>query len=529
MSVDSWEANGAHERVIMITTAALLRLAEQYEVGGVDATYKVSPRQSCVMAFGVYHERAFLPIALAVSSSRTPSVLPKKGFGSKGETTQHYARFLAMVKERCPAFRPRYFIRDAARQIHNAIEVLWAGVHQCTCWFHVEQCIEQWFASPVAFQFRSVAADMKANLVEVHHAKVGEAELGLTLLRRDLPLTEFWSYMEKAERMAGQVQENWTRESFAAGAPVTAGGLEHMNSQLKTYFSDKRVSAIACGVNLAHFLLDIDTKITRVNRRGIPRLLESYYVDRRAETLLSWTRGLALVAVINSTVCLDVDGVTHWATQKGGHPITGAKAQELHDHRGDSFAAWSAWQGVRVFSVDACSCPWFQKTAFCKHVAAARAATQYARGPPPDVISTREWSKKVFAVLRVHGPPRDVAPTGVAPPSTVVEKMVVDRDARHKRGRSPLAVRDASSIVHARPPRAVSPRAVSRPVRSASRDSSLHRPPVDDSAPPQRSIQRVESPAPLRGPPVDVVSTASEMVQGIKMRTRSPSQGYHNR
>ena len=111
--VEKWEANGAQERVVMITTAALLRLAEKYNVGGVDATYKVSPRQSCVMVFGVYHERAFLPIALAVSSSRTAGVLPKKGFGSKGETEEHYARFLRMIKELCPAFTPTYFVRDA--------------------------------------------------------------------------------------------------------------------------------------------------------------------------------------------------------------------------------------------------------------------------------------------------------------------------------------------------------------------------------------------------------------------------------
>ena len=526
--VEKWKANGAQERVILITTAALLRLAEQYEVGGVDATYKVSPRQSCVMVFGVYHERAFLPIALGISSSRTAGVLPKKGFGSKGETEEHYARFLAFVKELCPGFRPRYFVRDAARQIHNAIEALWAGVHQCTCWFHVEQCIEQWFASPAAYHLRSAAAEMKRYLVAIHYAKVGDADRGLELLRRDWPLEEFWHYMSNANRMPGQVQANWTRESFEAGAPVTAGGLEHMNSILKTYFKEKRVSAIACGAGLAHFVFDTDTKTSRLNRHGIPRQLESYYIDRRAETLLSWTRGLALVAIVHSTLHFEHDGVTHWATHKGGHPISCAKAQELQHAAGDSFAAWLAWQDVRVFTCNACTCPWHQKTAFCKHVAAARAVTEGARAPPSEVISSREWSHKVFDVLRVHRLPSHVAPSSLHVVAHLAGQMMV---ARHKRGRSQVAGRDAPTNLQARPPRSPSCGSLRQPPRSVSPASSVQPPARQDSPRPNNTSESPShSTTSLRGPPADdVPSTASDMVRAIKTRTRSLSQGIHNK
>lgn len=513
--VERWEANGAHERVVLITTPALMQLAEKYEVGGIDATYKVSPRQSCVMVFGVYHDRAFLPIALAISSSRTPGVLPKKGFGSKGETEQHYARFLGLIKEMCPGFQPKYFVRDAARQIHNAIEALWPGVLQCTCWFHVEQCIEQWFQSPAGVHLRSGAAEMKSYLVHVHFAKA-DAQQGLELLCRDWPLTEFWEYMVNAQRMPGQVQSNWTRESFAAGAPVTASGLEHMNSILKTYFKKKRINSMTCGTTLARFIFDTDTKTSRLNSQGIPRQLESYYIDRRAEKLLSWTRGLALVPLILSTASFDHEGVTHWATLKGELPITAAEAQARQLASGDSFVAWMAWQDVRVFSVNSCTCPWHQNTAFCKHVAAARAATEGLRIPPTDVIGPRAWIKKLnaFLVQRPHASVHGVA--------HVAAEMIEDRGRRMKRTRPAVAGRGASPTVRAHGSR--SPRPLVSAPRSGSR---LRLPPGKHLPPSGTSVGRTLSESPLRGPPVS--PNASEMVRGIKDRTRSPSQGYVNK
>ena len=218
-------------------------------------------------------------------------------------------------------------------------------------------------------------------------------------------------------------------------------------------------------------MLDTDTKTSRTNRHGIPRQLESYYIDRRAETLLSWTRGLALVAVVHSTLSFVHHGLTHWATHKGGHPITCAKATELQHAAGDSFAAWLAWQDVRVFSCHACTCPWHQKTAFCKHVAAARAVTEGARAPPTEVISSREWSHKVFDILRVHRLPSHFAPSSLHGVAHVAGRMIEDRSARHKRGRSPVAERGASANFQSRPPRSVS--SLRQPPRSVPRASSV--------------------------------------------------------
>ena len=135
--------------------------------------------------------------------------------------------------------------------------------------------------------------------------------------------------------------------------------------------------------------------------------------------------------------------------------------------------------------------------------------------PPPDVISTREWSKKVIAVLRVHGHPRHVVPSSVEGVAHVTGRMLEDREGRNKRGRSPVA---ASAL--ARPPRAPSSSAVPSP--------SLQRPPRSSThSVPRCSVPR-ESTASLPGPPEDVVSsTATEMVRIIKGRTRSQSQGFH--
>ena len=234
--VTQWENGTTNEKVVFISTTALLASAKDYDVGGVDATYNVSPRQSCVLVFGTYHDRAFMPIALGISSSKTPGAPIRKGFGSCGETTRHYESFLGTVAELCTDFHPKYFIRDAARQIHNAIETLWPGVIQCSCWFHTEQCVERWFNSDDGKEFRKDLKQMHKDLNAIHYAKHGEASLGLELLQRSYKNEAFWSYMHNANRMPGQVQSAWTRELFADGAPVTACGLECMNKPRVTRF-----------------------------------------------------------------------------------------------------------------------------------------------------------------------------------------------------------------------------------------------------------------------------------------------------
>ena len=123
--VERWNNDsGGVDTVLFLSTEALLDSARHYEVGGIDATYNITPRQSVAMVFGVYSERAFLPIAMAVSSSRKPGQTLKKGFGAHGESQRHYGTFLGMIRARCHGFRPKYFIRDAARQIHNALATL---------------------------------------------------------------------------------------------------------------------------------------------------------------------------------------------------------------------------------------------------------------------------------------------------------------------------------------------------------------------------------------------------------------------
>ena len=108
--VERWENDsGGVDTVLFLSTQALLDSARTYEVGGIDSTYNITPRQSVAMVFGVYHERAFLPIAIAISSSRVPGRILKKGFGAHGESQRHYITFLGMVHSRCREYQAEVF------------------------------------------------------------------------------------------------------------------------------------------------------------------------------------------------------------------------------------------------------------------------------------------------------------------------------------------------------------------------------------------------------------------------------------
>ena len=147
---------------------------------------------------------------------------------------------------------------------------------------------------------------------------------------------------------------------------------------------------------MCRFICDADTRTAFKNTEGIPRCLESYYIEKRKELLLDWTSGLRLAPLLETTFAITQDGViTKWVLIDE-LPTTYAEVVNISSARQTSWVAWKRFQSLRVFGTSWCECPRHQQSDFCKHCAAAQAYLGCMSAPPKEVISALDWNKKVI-------------------------------------------------------------------------------------------------------------------------------------
>ena len=118
------------ERVIVITTPQLAQQFTSYKIGGIDGTYGLATKHAVILNMGVYHERSFIPLLVAISSSVHTKVMDEETPIPKGESQRHYETLLSILKELNADWQPETFIRDGAPQVHNAVENAYPGVEQ---------------------------------------------------------------------------------------------------------------------------------------------------------------------------------------------------------------------------------------------------------------------------------------------------------------------------------------------------------------------------------------------------------------
>ena len=102
------------ERVITITLPNLLEKFGQYHISGLDGTYGLSTKHAVILNIGVYHERAFLPLLIAISSSRHSKLMDEDTPIPNGESQRHYETLMSMTKAQAPSWNPSLFMRDGA-------------------------------------------------------------------------------------------------------------------------------------------------------------------------------------------------------------------------------------------------------------------------------------------------------------------------------------------------------------------------------------------------------------------------------
>ena len=385
------------ERVIAITMPHLASKLAEYDLAGIDGTYGLATKHSVVLNLGVYHERTFLPLVVAISSSMHGKIMDEETPVPKGESQLHYDSLFAMAKEMSPKWRPKGFIRDGAPQINNAVERAFPGVPQSSCYFHFKQALDRWLMSPAGHHLVDRRKEIHDLFSALHFASCEQELLaGLELLKVHLPDAALWRFLEAGHRLPGQAQSNWWFAGADHGTPTTACALEGSNRLIKSYGSARGMASMknSCQ-SLLRFILDTDTRMTFLNSEGIPRMLESYYIDEHKERLKDWTRGLELADLLETTCALTEDSViTQWALLDE-RPINYADLVALSENRHTSWNAWMRWQAVRIFSTSWCECPQHQRRDFCKHVAAALAHVNRMRAPPGDVISSIQWNRIV--------------------------------------------------------------------------------------------------------------------------------------
>ena len=484
------------ERVIAITTPQLAAKFAEYNVSGIDGTYGLATKHAVILNLGVYHERSFLPLLVAISSSVHSKVMDEETPIPKGESQRHYDTLLALAKELSPRWRPETFIRDAAPQIHNALETAFPGVDQVSCYFHFKQALDRWLNS-IAGRHLIDRRQEILDFFDALHFAASEEDLsaGIELLKVHITDAALWRFLEAGHRLPGQTQSKWWFAGADHGSPLTACALERSNGTLKTYRVGRGVASIK---NAAHamcrFVLDSDTRTTFKSAEGVPRSLESYYIDERKERLLAWTNGLRLADLLETTFAITEDGViTRWALLDE-LPITYTELVAISDAKHLSWAHWKRWQSVRVFGTSWCECPQHQRTDFCKHVAAAQAHVNCMRAPPPEVIGARDWNRKVIKRRTSE--------------ELLVLRMLQNVSQREARAESK---RQRSPSAHLPP---LVPPLSKKESRA---DSKRRRSPSAQAPPPTASNNR----SPLR-----VIPGNSDMVHIVKTRQRSSSSGY---
>ena len=385
-------------------------------------------------------------------------------------------------------------------------------------------------------------------LQAIHYAKKDEAAQGLELLQKHFAHDVFWTYMHNASRMPGGVQSSWTRQPYADGAPVTASALESLNKSLKKAFKDVSVNEHSSCVTLSRFLLNVDTKSFKSMPDGSPRILAAYFIDRRAEKLLSWTGGIALRDLLVATAAFQVDGKPKYWVLYQERPVTFGEVERAHAASTESYAGWERWQEFRFFSCDMCTCPQQQLTDFCKHRAAAIAFQNGLFAPPSEVVSLRQWVRKLSAFRRVSNPIENMVPTiqsGVPP----LARGIIDnrraagvlaraasalppRGRSAKRSRTPIQRSPLKAIssnrAHRQPPspRAVQERVWMRENAVRAESSSVQVMPNSRVKSHRTASAQLRSPSPCPVPPE--LTDCSEMVREVKLRVRSQSKGFVN-
>ena len=224
------------ERVIVITTPQLAQQFTTHKIGGIDGTYGLATKHAVILNLGVYHERAFIPLLVAISSSVHSKVMDEETPIPKGESQRHYETLLSLLKELNAEWEPETFIRDGAPQIHNALENAYPGVEQVSCYFHFKQALERWLNSPAGRHLFDRREEVHGFFESLHFA-TSEEELkaAIELLKVHIVDPALWRFLEVGQRLPGQTQSKWWFAGVEHGSPLTACGLERSNRTLKTY------------------------------------------------------------------------------------------------------------------------------------------------------------------------------------------------------------------------------------------------------------------------------------------------------
>ena len=286
INVREWETNRTgrrggntytipcYERIITITLPNLLGKFGEYNISGLDGTYGLSTKHAVILNIGVYHDRAFLPLLIAISSSRHSKLMEEDTPIPNGESQRHYETLLSMTKEQAPHWNPTLFMRDGAPQIHNAVEKTFPGVPQDSCYFHFQQALHRWITCGGGKHLLDRIDEIHELFRALHYASnMEDLDAGLSVLRVYLPDPALWKFLETSQRLPGQPQSNWWFAGSEHGSPKTACALEASNKVLGKYAPHRGKSSISATSHACcNFIMDTETRTTFTSREGIPRI-----------------------------------------------------------------------------------------------------------------------------------------------------------------------------------------------------------------------------------------------------------------
>ena len=363
--------------VLMCKSAMLALLMSSIFMRCIDGTFKVAPRNSCLMILGyIGMNKVFYPVVYSLSHSKG-----KKSY----ESANHVARMFLLIEglvhdlygisgvtQWKDSAGPGW-IRDGGKGYYKAIKWYFAGAPQHMCWFHLRQALYK-----KRKNFRKVYDEVMKALWSLHYcADETEFAAGLELLMVEMKKTpdgrKFVQYWNNTHFGYGRIDGKWAVST--GGEPTTNNALEGFNHRIHKMVLGNGSRGAKCSVLWC--LTRYAAAILFVTKQQSIRI--ENHEERTLWTEWRCTEDARLLNIAGRLSCGIRSAMKDTFKTGGSHVMLAGGiplSQENYMNRATtrllSIAQWLSYQEVRHFSSESCTCPGFWRLCSCKHCLALR-------------------------------------------------------------------------------------------------------------------------------------------------------------
>lgn len=344
--------------IVVFSTVLLMTLCMSHSAASIDGTYRCAPARSTIADFGVFVGRAFVPCFLGILTG------PRSG-----DTSEHWKRFLMIVKTALGGWSPRTCVRDHAACLINALNTVWELCAQIVCYFHLRQCIRRRRSKMPALLAKY--KEIMHYIDVLHYTTEGNWSIAKRLIDEKLPKVFKEYFYGKTLHGDGMANEIWAHNTMEPGESMTNCAAERFHATLRSdpdmFNGVQKPAFMHCVGLLGNVIGAISFRCSVPSSVGPLLYTENADTTHGTRVRNAWRAGIVLVesGVLQRTHRC-IRGTSFWFLA-GGKPVTRAQVDALTSHKGRSAADYLAFFKLRRATTDSCDCIPFLKFGFCRH------------------------------------------------------------------------------------------------------------------------------------------------------------------